>query len=153
LYYQTYDPMGSAVLSTIVAAVPIGVLLYFIALHPHQDQDGMRHLGVSAPYAALYGVFAAFAVSCLVFKMPVASAVSAFALGSRSGFLGIIWIVLAAMLLYTMTLTAGKRAHALGPIFRTVFWHSIAGAAVVGAIAVLQADVFTGAIPALPIGK
>jgi lactate permease len=108
MYYQTYDPMGSAVLSTIVAAVPIGVLLYFIALHPHRDQDGVRHLGVSAPYAALYGVFAAFAVSCLVFKMPVASAVSAFALGSLSGFLGIIWIVLAAMLLYTMTLTAGK---------------------------------------------
>ena len=108
MYYQTYDPMGSAVLSTIVAAVPIGVLLYFIALHPHRDQDGVRHLGISAPYAALCGVFAAFVVSCLVFRMPVASALSAFAYGSLSGFLGIIWIVLAAMLLYTMTLTAGK---------------------------------------------
>jgi len=108
MYYQTYDPMGSAVLSTIVAAVPIGVLLYFIALHPHRDQDGVRHLGISAPYAALCGVFAAFVVSCLVFRMPVTSALSAFAFGSLSGFLGIIWIVLAAMLLYTMTLTAGK---------------------------------------------
>ena len=46
-----------------------------------------------------------------------------------------------------------RSAHALGPIFRTVFWHSIAGAAVVGTIAMLQAYVFTGAIPALPIGK
>ena len=108
MYFQTYDPMGSAVLSTIVAAVPICVLLYFIALHPHRDQGGVRHLGISAPYAALYGVFAAFFVSCLVFRMPVTSAVSAFAYGSLSGFLGIIWIVLAAMLLYTMTLTAGK---------------------------------------------
>src|SRR6266542_2289364 len=35
--------------------------------------------------------------------MPIASAVSAFALGSLSVFLGIIWIVLAAMFLYTMT--------------------------------------------------
>ena len=108
MYFQTYDPMGSAVLSTIVAAVPICVLLYFIALHPHRDQGGVRHLGISAPYAALYGVFAAFIISCLVFRMPVTSAVSAFAYGSLSGFLGIIWIVLAAMLLYTMTLTAGK---------------------------------------------
>jgi lactate permease len=46
-----------------------------------------------------------------------------------------------------------ERAHALGPIFRNVFWHSIAGAAEVGVIAMLQAYVFTGAIPALPIGK
>ncbi|MDE2342340.1 MAG: L-lactate permease, partial [Betaproteobacteria bacterium] len=46
-----------------------------------------------------------------------------------------------------------ERAHALGPIFRTVFWHSLAGAAVIGLIALLQAYVFPGAIPALPIGK
>ncbi|MDE2132021.1 MAG: L-lactate permease, partial [Betaproteobacteria bacterium] len=46
-----------------------------------------------------------------------------------------------------------ERAHALGPIFRTVFWHSLAGAAVIGLIAMLQAYVFPGAIPALPIGK
>src|SRR5450759_5086828 len=84
MYYQTYDPMGSVVLSTLMAAVPIGVLLYFIALHPHRDQAGVRHLGISAPYAALYGVFAAFAVSCLAFRMPVVSAVSAFAYGSMS---------------------------------------------------------------------
>jgi len=108
MYYQTYNPMGSAFLSTLVAAVPIVVLLYFIALHPHRDAQGVRHLGVAAPYAALYGVFAAFLVSCLAFRMPVASAASAFALGSLSGFLGIIWIVLAAMLLYTMTVVTGK---------------------------------------------
>jgi len=40
-----------------------------------------------------------------------------------------------------------ERAHALGPIFRRVWWHSVAGAAVIGIIALLQAYVFTGAIP------
>ena len=40
--------------------------------------------------------------------MPFAAAVSAFALGSLSGFLGIIWIVLAAMFLYTMTVVTGQ---------------------------------------------
>jgi lactate permease len=46
-----------------------------------------------------------------------------------------------------------ERSHALGPIFRTVFWHSIAGAAVIGIIALLQAYVFPGVIPVPPVGK
>jgi len=108
MYQQSYDPVGNAVLSTVVAAVPILVLLYFIALHPHRDAVGTRRLGIAAPYAAFYGVIAAFLVSCLVFRMPLPSAVSAFALGSLSGFLGIIWIVVAAMFLYTMTVVTGR---------------------------------------------
>jgi lactate permease len=44
-----------------------------------------------------------------------------------------------------------ERTHALGPIFRTVFWHSIAGAAVIGLIALLQAYVFPGMIPIPPL--
>ncbi|WP_242340324.1 MULTISPECIES: L-lactate permease [Anaeromyxobacter] len=108
MYHQNYNPLGNAFLSTLVAAIPILTLLYFIALHPHRDELGRRHLGIAAPYAALYGVIAAFLVSCLPFGMPVTSAVSAFAYGSLSGFLGIIWIVLAAMFLYTMTVITGK---------------------------------------------
>jgi lactate permease len=108
MYFQTYNPLGNVLLSTLVAAIPIGVLLYFIAVHPHRDARGVRHRGIAAPYAAFYGVIAAFLVSCLAFKMPLVSAVSAFALGTLSGFLGIIWIVLGAMFLYTMTVTTGK---------------------------------------------
>jgi lactate permease len=107
-YYQNYNPLNNVALSTIVAAIPILTLLYFIALHPHRDKQGVRHLGISAPWAAFFGVVAAFLVSCLAFSMPVKSAVSAFAYGSLSGFLGIIWIVLAAMFLYTMTVITGK---------------------------------------------
>jgi len=44
-----------------------------------------------------------------------------------------------------------ERAHALGPIFRTVWWHSLAGAAVIGIIALLQAYVFPGLIPIPPL--
>ncbi len=108
MYHQNYDPAGNVFLSTLLAAVPILVLLYFIALHPHRDKAGTRHLGISAPYAAFYGVIAAFLVSCLPFGMPVKSAVSAFVFGTLSGFLGIIWIVLAAMYLYTMTVITGQ---------------------------------------------
>src|SRR5438874_4881818 len=108
MYRQNYNPTGSVVLSTIVAAIPILVLLYFIAVHPHRDERGVRRLGIAAPFAAFYGVIAALFVACLVFRMPVRSAISAFALGSLSGFLGIIWIVLAAMFLYTITVVTGQ---------------------------------------------
>jgi len=108
MYQQNYNPTGSVFLSTVLAAIPIAVLLYFIALHPHRDRQGVKHLGIAAPYAAFYGVIAAFLVSCVIFQMPLVSAVSAFALGTLSGFLGIIWIVLGAMFLYTMSVTSGK---------------------------------------------
>jgi lactate permease len=108
MYQQNYDPAGNVVVSTLLAAVPILTLLYLIALHPHRDRTGRRHLGIAAPQAAFGGVVAAFLISCLVFHMPAASAVSAFALGTLSGFVGIVWIVVAAMLLYTMTVITGK---------------------------------------------
>jgi len=108
MYHQNYNPLGNVFLSTLVAALPILTLLYFIALHPHRDAEGQRHLGIPAPQAAFLGVLMAFLVSCIPFGMPVKSAVSAFVYGSLSGFLGIIWIVLGAMFLYTMTVITGK---------------------------------------------
>ncbi|MGZ4837050.1 MAG: L-lactate permease [Terriglobales bacterium] len=108
MYHQNYNPFGNVALSTFIAAIPILTLLYFIALHPHRDKQGGRHLGISAPWAAFFGVVAAFLVSCLAFSMPFKSAISAFAYGGLAGFLGIIWIILAAMFLYTMTVITGK---------------------------------------------
>jgi len=46
-----------------------------------------------------------------------------------------------------------ERSYALGPIFRWVFWHSVAGAAFIGVIAMLFAYVFPGSIPIPPLGK
>jgi lactate permease len=108
MYQQNYNPFDNAFLSTVVASVPILVLLYFIALHPHRDKQGARHLGISAPYAAFYGVVAAFAVTCLAYGMPFKSAFSAFGFGCLSGFLAIIWIIIGAILLYFMTQISGK---------------------------------------------
>jgi lactate permease len=108
MFEQNYNPLGNVVLSTIVAAIPILTLLYFIALHPHRDARGHRHLGISAPWAAFFGVIAAFLVAIFAFQMPAASAGSAFLFGTLSGFLGIIWIIIGAMFLYNMTLITGK---------------------------------------------
>ncbi|HUI85356.1 MAG TPA: L-lactate permease, partial [Candidatus Binatia bacterium] len=108
MYHQNYNPLGNVALSTVVAAIPILTLLYFIAIHPHRDKQGTRHLGISAPYAAFYGVLAAFLVTCLVFRMPFKSAFSAFGFGVLSGFLAIIWIIVGAIFLYNITLISGK---------------------------------------------
>jgi lactate permease len=108
IWHQVYNPFGNALLSTLVAAIPIGTLLYFIALHPHRDKQGVRHLGINAPYAAFYGVLAAFLVACVGFGMPLKSAFSAFGFGALSGFLAIIWIIIGAIFLYNMTLMSGK---------------------------------------------
>ena len=42
-----------------------------------------------------------------------------------------------------------ERAHAVGPIFRKVWWHSVAGAAFIGVIALIQSQ-FTGCVPEPP---
>jgi lactate permease len=42
-----------------------------------------------------------------------------------------------------------ERAHAIGPIFRKVWWHSVCGAAFIGIIALIQSQ-FTGCIPQQP---
>jgi len=47
VYHQNYDPFGNVFLSTLVAALPILALLYFIALHPHRDKQGVKHLDAS----------------------------------------------------------------------------------------------------------
>jgi lactate permease len=73
MYQQITDPLENAFLSTTAAALPILTLLCLIALHRYLDAQGNAHLGVSAPYAAFFGVIAAFLVCCLVFRMPVAS--------------------------------------------------------------------------------
>jgi lactate permease len=45
---------------------------------------------------------------------------------------------------------ANEGLRALGPIFRRVFWFSVMGAAFIGLIALIQAYVFPGVIPAPP---
>jgi lactate permease len=108
VYAQNYNPLGIGLLSTIAAAVPIVTLLYFIALHPHRDASGKRHLGISAPRAAFAGVVAAFIIALVVMRMPPLAALTSFIAGALNGAVGIVWIIVGAMLLYTITLVSGK---------------------------------------------
>ncbi len=94
---QNYDPMGHWWLSTLVAALPILVLLGLLA--------GLK---VKAHLCAVAGAATAVICAVLVFKMPPLLAVSSFFYGSAFGLLKIVWIVIAAVFLYDISVDTGQ---------------------------------------------
>ena len=94
---QIYDPTGSPVLSTILAAAPLVVLLGTLGL-----------LGWSAPRAAASGLVTALAVAIGVYGMPWKSAVAAATYGACFGLFPIGWIVIGAVFLYLLTVESGQ---------------------------------------------
>jgi lactate permease len=94
---QVYDPAGHWWLSTLIAALPIIVLLGLLA--------GLR---VRAHFCAIAGAATAVAVAIIAFKMPAVLAVSSFFYGSAFGLLKIVWIVIAAVFLYDISVATGQ---------------------------------------------
>jgi lactate permease len=93
---QVYDPFGNTVLSTLVAALPIVVLLGSLAF-----------FHVKAHYAALLGLIVALAVSIFAFGMPPAMAGKSALFGAMFGLLPIGWIVLNVIFMYHLTNDVG----------------------------------------------
>jgi len=89
--------MGHWWLSTLVAALPILVLLGLLA--------GLK---VKAHLCAVAGAATAVICAILVFKMPALLAVSSFFYGSAFGLLKIVWIVIAAVFLYDISVDTGQ---------------------------------------------
>jgi lactate permease len=94
---QVYDPIGHWWLSTIVAALPVIVLLGLLA--------GLK---VRAHLCAVAGAATAIIVAILAFKMPALLAVTSFVYGSAFGLLKIVWIVIAAVFLYDISVETGQ---------------------------------------------
>jgi lactate permease len=93
---QVYDPLGHWWLSTLVAALPIVVLLGLLA--------GFR---VKPHLAAIAGAVTALVVTTTIFKMPFNLAGMSFLYGVSFGLLKIVWIVVAAVYLYELTVHTG----------------------------------------------
>jgi lactate permease len=88
---QAYDPAGRWILSTVLAALPIVVLLGALAF-----------LRVRAHWAALAGLAAALVVAVLGFGMPADKALASAAFGGAYGLFPIGWIILNVIFLYTL---------------------------------------------------
>lgn len=110
VWTQTYDPLGSAFFSTLVAALPVILLLALLA-------SGR----VTAHVAAFAGLVAALALAMLVYAPPqedmtYGARVAAWAPimlaaagnGAAFGLLPIGWIVLMAIFLYNLTVATGQ---------------------------------------------
>ncbi|MGB8977432.1 MAG: lactate permease LctP family transporter [Terriglobales bacterium] len=94
---QVYDPFGHWWLSTLVAALPIVVLLGLLA--------GLK---VKPHWCAIAGACTAVLVAIACFKMPATLAAVSFAYGVAFGVLKIAWIVLAAVYLYDISVESGQ---------------------------------------------
>ncbi len=89
---QIYDPLGHPVLSTLLAALPILVLLGSLGL-----------FRVKAHYAALLGLTTSLVVAVVIFRMPGRMILASAAYGGAYGLFPIGWIVLNVIFLYQLT--------------------------------------------------
>ncbi len=97
IWTQDYNPTGHQAISTLLAALPIVVLLGSLGL-----------FRASAPKAATAGLLTALVVAIWPFKMPAGMALAAAGYGACFGLFPIGWIVFAAVFLYTLTVEAGQ---------------------------------------------
>ena len=93
---QGYNPLGIWWLSTIVAGLPIVVLLGAMAI-----------LRVKAHIAAVAGLATALLVATLAFHMPARLALTAATYGAGYGLFPICWIILPIIFLYDLTVKTG----------------------------------------------
>jgi lactate permease len=94
---QGYDPLGHWWLSTIVAAIPVVVLLGTLAV-----------FRMKAHYSAMLGLVTALLIAVLIFHMPVKMASITAIYGACYGLFPIGWIILNVIFLYRMTLETGR---------------------------------------------
>jgi lactate permease len=97
MWHQIYDPLGNPFLSTVLAALPVVVLLAAIGI-----------FRVKAHYAALLGLAAALIIAILVFGMPYVMAGKTAVYGVLQGLLPIGWIILNVIFLYKLAESTGR---------------------------------------------
>jgi lactate permease len=97
MYQQVYDPVGDSLgLSTIFAVLPL--ISLFVLL------GGLK---LKAQWAALISLVVALIVAVAVYSMPVGQALDSGLQGAAFGLFPIMWIVVTAIWIYTMTVDTG----------------------------------------------
>lgn len=97
MYQQVHDPVGGSLgLSTLFAVLPLVTLFVLLA--------GLR---LQAYLASLIAVAVAVTVAIAVYGMPARQTFSSAAAGAAFGIFPILWIVVNAVWIYTMTVATG----------------------------------------------
>jgi lactate permease len=97
MYKQVLDPVGDSLgLSSIFAALPLLTLFVLLGV-----------LRMKAWVASLIALGVAIVVALAVYSMPVGQTLAATTEGAAFGFFPIMWIVLNAIFIYTMTVATG----------------------------------------------
>ncbi len=97
-WQHTYTPIaGSLAMSALIAALPVGSLLYLLGLRRKP-----------AWLAGLAGLGTAALVSLFAYHMPIGLLVSATVYGAAFGLFPIGWVVFNAILLYRITVETGQ---------------------------------------------
>jgi lactate permease len=96
-WLQAYDPTGHWLISTLIAALPVVVLLGSLAF---------GH--AKAHYAALMGLGTALIVAIFAFHMPAGMAAVTAVFGAGYGLFPIGWIVLNVIFMYQLTVETGR---------------------------------------------
>ena len=97
MWSQNYDPLHSHFWSTFEAALPVVILLAYIAsniFRPH--------------HAAFVSLLIANIIATMIFQMPVSISSIASVFGAVSGFVTIGWIVVNVFFLYRLTIITGS---------------------------------------------
>lgn len=95
-WIQNYNPLGNTVLSTAVAAVPVCLLFYLLAVRK-----------TIAYRAAVYAFLVAIALAIVVFRMPPIMVAGAVAHGLLYAVIRIVWILVAAVFIYDLSVETG----------------------------------------------
>jgi len=94
---QIYNPMNNLALSALMAAIPIIVIFYLLAI---RRTPGQIAGAIALASAVLVAIFA--------YKMPVGLALTATAMGALYGIFPIFWIVVTAIFIYNLTVETGQ---------------------------------------------
>src|SRR5216110_3407519 len=95
-WLQNYDPFQNVLLSTIIAALPVVVLLTALAFF---------HIRIHL--SALLGLAVALAVALFAYHMPLSAAAATTVYGALYGLFPIGWIILNLIFLYQLTVRKG----------------------------------------------
>jgi lactate permease len=96
IWNQHYDPLGSGLLSPLVAALPAAMLLIAIAFFE-----------IRIHYAALMGLAAALLIAMGIYGMPVQLAAASAVYGAGFGIFPIGWVILNIIFVYQLTTRRG----------------------------------------------